>query len=131
MAIRSTGIRPIERNGLRGFGLTITIENTEQREVMDPVAVEAATEKQAAGTSRPTLFNSPGTPLAKANSAGEAPSSSQASPARHSDDGIPAFIKQDKPDCLKLKDGHCRLSFATSALCAECNQRRAMARALV
>lgn len=47
-----------------------------------------------------------------------------------SDDDIPAFIKQDKPDCLKLKDGHCRLSFATSALCAECNQRRTMARAL-
>ena len=28
MTIRSTGIRPIERNGLRGFGLTITIDNT-------------------------------------------------------------------------------------------------------
>lgn len=51
-------------------------------------------------------------------------------PAPLSDDDIPAFIKQDKPDCLKLKDGHCRISFATSALCAECNQHRAMARAL-
>ncbi|MBI1620332.1 hypothetical protein [Aquamicrobium zhengzhouense] len=28
MAIRSTGIRPIERNGLKGFGLTISIDNT-------------------------------------------------------------------------------------------------------
>lgn len=30
MAIRSTGIRPIERNGLRGFGLTLTIDNQDQ-----------------------------------------------------------------------------------------------------
>ena len=29
MAIRSTGIRPIEKNGLKGFGLTIVIENPE------------------------------------------------------------------------------------------------------
>ena len=27
MAIRSTGIRPIERNGLKGFGLTIVIDH--------------------------------------------------------------------------------------------------------
>lgn len=30
MAIRSTGIRPIELNGLRGFGLTLTIDNQDQ-----------------------------------------------------------------------------------------------------
>lgn len=97
--------------------------------------VEASTEKQAAGASRPTHSNSQASPLKPADSAGEAPSSSQASPATDTDDDgdddVPAFIKQNKPDCLKLKDGHCRLSFATSALCAECNQRRAMARALV
>lgn len=58
------------------------IENTEQREVMDPVAVEAATEKQAAGASRPTISNSPDSPLvgAKAGEAGSHPSSA-ASPA--------------------------------------------------
>lgn len=27
------------------------------------------------------------------------------------------------------EDGHCRISFATSALCAECNQHRAISRA--
>lgn len=94
--------------------------------------VEASTEKQAAGASRPTPSNSAA--HSPAERAGEAPSSSQASPATDTDDDgdddVPAFIKQNKPDCLKLKDGHCRLSFATSALCAECNQRRAMARAL-
>jgi len=70
MAIRSTGIRPIERNGLRGFGLTLTIDNT----------------------------NSPDTLPVEANSAGEAPSS-PASPARHSDDidlTIPAFLRRDE-----------------------------------
>lgn len=96
--------------------------------------VEASTDKQAAGASRPTNSNSPDTLPVEADSAREAPSSSQASPATDTDDDgdddVPAFIKQNKPDCLKLKDGHCRLSFATSALCAECNQRRAMSRAL-
>lgn len=56
MAIRSTGIRPIERNGLRGFGLTLTIDNT----------------------------NSPDTLPVEADSAGEATSSSRASPATYS-----------------------------------------------
>lgn len=87
-----------------------------------------------AGEIPATHSNSQASPLKPADSAGEAPSSSQASPATDTDDDgdddVPAFIKQNKPDCLKLKDGHCRLSFATSALCAECNQRRAMARAL-
>lgn len=94
--------------------------------------VEAVTEKQAAGTSRPTISHSPAELLpSEAITAGEAAQApqAQASPTAHSDDDIPAFIKQDKPDCLKLKDGHCRISFATSALCAECNQHRAISRA--
>jgi hypothetical protein len=40
MAIRSTGIRPIERNGLRGFGLTITIDNTNSPDAT-PVGAKA------------------------------------------------------------------------------------------
>lgn len=35
----------------------------------------------------------------------------------------------EKRDCLKLKDGHCKLSFSTSALCAECNAERMKRRA--
>jgi len=54
-----------------------------------------------------------------------------------SDDDVPAFLKRDhapkpagdKPNCLKLKDGHCRIGFATSALCADCNAARSKARA--
>ena len=53
MRIRSTGFRPIERNGLKGFGITITIDNS----------------------------NSPDTLPVEADSAGEATSSSRASPA--------------------------------------------------
>jgi uncharacterized protein (UPF0335 family) len=60
--------------------------------------VEAATEKQAAGTSRPTNSNSPDDLIpVEANSAGGAPSSSPASPARHSDDidlTIPDFLRR-------------------------------------
>lgn len=48
MAIRSTGIRPIERNGLKGFGLTLTIDNTNPRGGETPamIPVETATETQ-------------------------------------------------------------------------------------
>ncbi|MGN6534288.1 MAG: DUF2312 domain-containing protein [Mesorhizobium sp.] len=50
-----------------------------------------------------------------------------------SDDDVPAFLRRDhapkpagdKPNCLKLKDGHCKIGFATSALCAECNAAKA------
>jgi len=97
---------------------------------VSPASDESETDDVGATASSTNSASPAAIPLGAANSAGEAPSSSPASPARHSDDDIPAFIKQAKPDCLKLKDGHCRLSFATSALCAECNQRRAMARAL-
>lgn len=116
------------------LGAGVITDNQDQIGRNGPdLPVEASTEKQAAGASRPTPSNSAA--HSPAERAGEAPSSSQASPATDTnddgDDDVPAFIKQNKPDCLKLKDGHCRLSFATSALCAECNQRRAMARALV
>ena len=43
--------------------------------------------------------------------AGDAPLSSPATPS-------------EKPGCLKLKDGHCKISFATSALCSVCNAAR-------
>ena len=59
--------------------------------------VEAPTDKQAAGASRPTNSNSPDTLPVEANSAGEAPSSSPASPATHSDDidlTIPDFLRR-------------------------------------
>lgn len=47
------------------------------------------------------------------------------SPANLSDEEVvPAFMK-DKPGCLKLRDGHCKISFATEALCAECADKRA------
>jgi hypothetical protein len=35
----------------------------------------------------------------------------------------------EKKDCLKLKDGHCKISFDTPALCAVCNAERMKARA--
>lgn len=45
----------------------------------------------------PVHSNSPAAiPLGAANSVGEAPSSSPASPARHSDEDIPAFLKRDE-----------------------------------
>lgn len=58
--------------------------------------VEASTDKQAAGASRPTNSNSQASPP-PADSAGEAPSSSQASPATLSDDidlTIPDFLRR-------------------------------------
>lgn len=42
MAIRSTGIRPIERNGLRGFGLTIVIDNETPAEPLGQVSAPGA-----------------------------------------------------------------------------------------
>lgn len=51
------------------------------------------------------------------------------SPAILSDEEVvPAFMK-DKPGCLKLRGGHCKISFATEALCAECADKRARAMA--
>ena len=51
------------------------------------------------------------------------------SPANLSDEEVvPAFMK-GKPGCLKLRDGHCKISFATEALCAECADKRARATA--
>lgn len=61
--------------------------------------------------------------------AGEVP---PASPEPISDDDVPAFLKKDKadkPHCLKLKDGHCRIGSNTSALCSDCNNARMKARA--
>ena len=49
------------------------------------------------------------------------------SPANLSDEEVvPAFMK-DKPGCLKLRDGHCKIKFATEALCAECAHKQARA----
>lgn len=51
------------------------------------------------------------------------------SPANLSDEEVvPAFMK-GKPGCLKLRDGHCKIGFATEALCAECADKRARAMA--
>jgi hypothetical protein len=51
------------------------------------------------------------------------------SPAIVSDEEVvPAFMK-GKPGCLKLRDGHCKIGFATEALCAECADKRARAMA--
>jgi len=48
------------------------------------------------------------------------------SPAILSDEEVvPAFMK-GKPGCLKLRDGHCKIGFATEALCAECAHKRAV-----
>lgn len=41
-----------------------------------------------------------------------------------SDDDIPAFLKSGKRGCLKLRNGHCKLTFETSALCSECQHKR-------
>lgn len=56
MAIRSTGIRPIERGGLRGFGLTITIDNTNSPDTL-PVEADKAT--GAKSSSAPVAAYSP------------------------------------------------------------------------
>lgn len=50
------------------------------------------------------------------------PTSSQA--ADPAGDAVPPASSADKPGCLKLKDGHCHLSFATEALCWRCNGAR-------
>lgn len=51
------------------------------------------------------------------------------SPANLSDEEVvPAFMK-GKPGCLKLRGGHCKIGFATEALCAECADKRARAMA--
>ena len=56
-------------------------------------------------------------------------SSSLSVPAILSDEEVvPAFMK-GKPGCLKLRDGHCKIGFATEALCAECADKRARAMA--
>jgi len=56
-------------------------------------------------------------------------SSSLSVPAILSDeDVVPAFMK-DKPGCLKLRDGHCKIGFATEALCSECAHKQARAEA--
>jgi hypothetical protein len=48
------------------------------------------------------------------------------SPAILSDEEVvPAFMKGN-PGCLKLRDGHCKIGFATEALCAECAHKRAV-----
>lgn len=39
--------------------------------------------------------------------------------------GEPASVTNSKPDCLKLRNGHCKISFETSALCSECNRAKA------
>lgn len=58
--------------------------------------------------------------------AGEGAPPPASSPAtNHDAEAVPAFLRQDKPGCLKLRDGHCKISFATEALCAECADKRA------
>lgn len=41
MALRITPMRPIERNGLKGFGLTVFIDNSNQRSSSSPNADQA------------------------------------------------------------------------------------------
>jgi len=130
------GTAPDENPTQDDVGATASSTNSAHKPAGDLAADNGDKDRGSFPAGGPVHSHSPAAiPLGAANSAGEAPSSSQASPATDTDDDgdddVPAFIKQNKPDCLKLKDGHCRLSFATSALCAECNQRRAMARALV
>lgn len=87
-------------------------------EIMDVTAGETAPHSNPQPTSSP-----------EADKTGEAVPPPSVSPVALSDDDVPAFIKKDKDGCLKLKDGHCRISFATSALCSFCNSARSQARA--
>ena len=82
----------------------------------------ASTESAAGKVSGPAQPSPP--KQAEPIKAGEgAPPSS---PAILSDEEVvPAFMK-DKPGCLKLRDGHCKIGFATEALCAECAHKRAV-----
>jgi hypothetical protein len=85
----------------------------------------ASTESAAGKVSGPAQPSPP--KQAEPIKAGEGASPS--SPAILSDEEVvPAFMK-DKPGCLKLRDGHCKISFATEALCAECADKRARAMA--
>lgn len=56
MAIRSTGIRPIERGGLRGFGLTITIENTNSPDAT-PVEAKAGAGRSSSHQPAPAAYS--------------------------------------------------------------------------
>ena len=85
----------------------------------------ASTESAAGKVSGPAQPSPP--KQAEPIKAGEGASPS--SPAILSDEEVvPAFMK-DKPGCLKLRDGHCKIGFATEALCAECADKRARAMA--
>lgn len=69
-----------------------------------------------------------------ADKTGEAVPPPSVSPVALSDDDFDpsklSFLSKDKSGsepseksgCLKLKDGHCRINFATSALCSDCRQ---------
>lgn len=85
----------------------------------------ASTESAAGKVSDPAQPSPP--KQAELSKAGEGASPS--SPAILSDEEVvPAFMK-GKPGCLKLRDGHCKIGFATEALCAECADKRARAMA--
>lgn len=87
----------------------------------------ASTESAAGKVSGPAQPSPP--KQAEPIKAGEGTPPPVPSPANLSDEEVvPAFMK-DKPGCLKLRDGHCKISFATEALCAECADKRARAMA--
>lgn len=77
----------------------------------------------AANTKPATHSHSSASPSLQADAAETVPP--QAVSAAQFDEDVPAFLKTDKPGCLKLKDGHCKISFPTEALCAECADKRA------
>lgn len=69
--MRFTGLRPIEKNGLKGFGFSIQFTDQGEGNGL-ALPVETATEKQAACSDRPDQFISQVNPSEPAERAGEA-----------------------------------------------------------
>lgn len=78
-------------------------------------AADAAKSETMVGSASAPISNPQPSSLGKADTAGA--------------ESSPASAVLSKPGCLKLRDGHCRISFQTSALCAEYNMERMKARA--
>lgn len=80
-------------------GATASSTNSAHKPAGDPAADKGDKDRGSFPAGGPALSMSPDTLPVETNSAGETPSSSPASPARHSDDidlTIPAFLRRDE-----------------------------------
>lgn len=120
--------------------ITDTQEQPETATQSRPACPRSHTPPAARGVDESAAPHSPSaTPRADAVAAAPRPQAATAT-LSETDDFDPsklAFLSRDhtpkpigdKPNCLKLKSGHCKIGFATSALCADCNDARMKVRA--